>query len=134
MVRPSRSFLRRSGHELPSSQMSFLVVIIHDHKRARVSKEDAEAGVWDNTSVTSRRRANMNPASKSPKPCQIWETGAAHFIWAGGLVTMGNKVVDPNVMIERIRPEIRLQVRAREHHSERIANHLVGSFTRSILV
>jgi hypothetical protein len=42
---------------------------------------------------------------------------------------MGNKVVDPKIMVERVRPEIRLQVRAREHRSERIANRFVGSFT-----
>jgi hypothetical protein len=79
----------------------------------QVSEEDAKAEVLDDATVARSCRTNVDPATESSKLCQVGERSAAHFIWTRWAVTVGKKVVDPNVMVECVGPEIKLQVCAR---------------------
>ncbi len=47
---------------------------------------------------------------------------------------MRDEVVEPKVVVERVQPEVGLQVRARQHGSESIADCLVRSLAWSVLV
>jgi hypothetical protein len=45
-----------------------------------------------------------------------------------------NKIIESQIMVECVRPEVRTEVRAGQHRSQCVADCLVGPLTRSILI
>ena len=84
------------------------VEVVHDLQGTRIAEKNAKAGVWNNTTVSSSRRTNVDATSKRSKLHQVGERGPTHFIWARRSITVGNEIVEADEVVERIRPEVRL--------------------------
>jgi hypothetical protein len=84
------------------------VKVIHDLQRAGVSKENAKAGVWNDTTVASGSWADMDAAPERSKLGQVGKRSTTHFERTHWRITVIHKIVEANVVVECIRPKIRL--------------------------
>ena len=87
------------------------VEVEHELQGAGISKEYAEAGVRDDTAVTSSCGSDVDAASERPKPCQVFVRGATHFVRTRRSVAVWDEIVETDVVVKRAWPELWLKLR-----------------------
>lgn len=76
----------------------------------------------------------MDATAKSTEFRQIGEFTPAQFMRAEGSGTARDKVVEPDVMVKGIRPKRGSESSTSEHSTKCIANRLVGTLARTVLM
>jgi hypothetical protein len=100
-----------------------------------VAEKNTNTGIRKKTVRTTRAsRESINAATKDTKEAEVRLATKADLKGGSGTGTMDSYIVEAEVVMEGIRPESDRKIGTAKHGTKSIANGLMGTFTRTILV
>jgi hypothetical protein len=99
------------------------------------AKENTNSSIRDNFGRTARMsRKSIDTAAEHTKEAKIRLLTSAHLIGRSGAITMNGNIVKAKEVMESIRPELGRESSTTKHGMECIANSLMRTLTRTILM